>query len=129
MSSRSAPAVQHGAWSVMLSRVLGIVAGVALTLAFTVTILPTSAHGSIDRKLAGAMRELLTMHGLCWLPMGDSVLAQVCNQAGSGGQEDRVGGKEGKEGEEAALLPGEVRSRLHAFCGHACVFVILPANA
>ena len=58
----------------MVTRIAGIVAGVMLTLFFTVTILPTSAHSNIDIKLKKALRELLTLHSLCWSPMKNAML-------------------------------------------------------
>jgi hypothetical protein len=71
---RRSRSVQTSARIVMLTRVSGIIAGVTITLLLSVTLLPTAAHHVIDKQLAAALRELLTLHGLCWLPMADTAV-------------------------------------------------------
>lgn len=66
--------MQKEAYVVMITRTSGIIMGVALTLFFTITILPSSAHNSIDRNLLVAMRELFSLHCLCWLPITETEL-------------------------------------------------------
>lgn len=53
----------------MFTRMIGITAGVTLTLFFAVTVLPTSAQSAIDRHVAAALAGLQTLHTLCWLPV------------------------------------------------------------
>jgi hypothetical protein len=66
----------------MVTRTMGIVMGVTLTLLFTITVLPSSAHNSIDRNLLVAMRELLSLHCLCWLPITDTELLKPPEDGG-----------------------------------------------
>lgn len=58
----------------------GIIAGVVLTLFFTVTILPTAAHTNVNHQLSKALHELLTLNGLCWLPMAEAAILGPANQ-------------------------------------------------
>ena len=64
--------VQAGAFVVMVTRTVGITVGVGVTLFFTITLLPSSAHKSIDRNIARALDELRSLHCLCWLPLVDT---------------------------------------------------------
>ena len=100
--------MQTSAREVMLTRVSGIVAGVTLTLFLSITLLPTAAHHTIDKQLATALRELRTLHGLCWLPMAESaVLDPQQRPAGSGGIAAAGGTGRGEDDGSA----GEVRDR------------------
>jgi hypothetical protein len=92
-------ALQPGTMVVMVTRILGITAGVSLTLFFAVTILPSSANGHINTKLSTALHELLSLHALCWLPVKDSA---VLTSLGSGA------GVRKEQGEDGVIAAPEV---------------------
>jgi hypothetical protein len=59
--------VQGQAKLIMISRIGGICAGVFLTLAIAVTILPNTAHGEIMTGIAKALDGLLDLDQLSWM--------------------------------------------------------------
>ena len=61
--------MQPAALQIAITLVSGITAGVALTLFFALTVLPTSAQPAIANKIADALAALQTLHSLCWLPV------------------------------------------------------------
>ena len=65
------PHAQAGAESVYISRTLGILSGVLISLFFTIAILPSSAHNEIDGSIKKALKGLLQLHALVWLPLSD----------------------------------------------------------
>jgi hypothetical protein len=82
-SKRPSCCMQEEARTVAIVRMLGIMAGVAMTLILSVTILPVSAHFQHDEALNKALRALLSLQALCWVPLthaheanGPSFLAQ-----------------------------------------------------
>lgn len=104
----------------MVTRTIGITVGVAVTLFFTITLLPSSAHKNIDRNIARALDELRSLHSLCWLPLVDTKVLRPADDAvaekddasdasggGGGGGNDKL--LEG-EAEEivAALVAGSM---------------------
>jgi hypothetical protein len=64
--------MQQDANAIYVSRTVGIIAGVFLSLLFTITILPSSAHNEVDTQLSSALHGLLRLHGLVWLPLKDT---------------------------------------------------------
>lgn len=61
--------MQAEAKTVALTRTLGIIAGVTMTLVLSVTILPVSAHYQHEEALNKALRSLLSLQALCWVPL------------------------------------------------------------
>lgn len=55
-----------------MSRTAGIIAGILLSLVFSVAVLPSSAHNEIDAQIRAALRGLLRLHGLVWMPLKDT---------------------------------------------------------
>jgi hypothetical protein len=53
----------------MITRTAGIVAGVMMTVIFSCTILPVSAHANILKGFSTALKQLQALHTLCWLPL------------------------------------------------------------
>ena len=59
---------------IFIGRTVGMVTGILLSLVLTITVLPSSAHMKADTRLADAVRGLLRLHGLVWLPLKDTAL-------------------------------------------------------
>ena len=64
--------MQKDSLALFLWRTLGILCGIVLSLLFTITVLPSSAHNEADTQMSHALRGLLRLHGLVWLPMKDT---------------------------------------------------------
>lgn len=109
--------MQHGAFHVALTRMSGIIAGVVLTLLFTVTILPTAAHTNVNAQLRTALQELLTLNGLCWLPMAE---AAILAPAGSGKSGAGSGESEAAEACPLCHFFGWKGPEPRPFCSSSC---------
>jgi hypothetical protein len=61
--------MQAEAKTVAVTRTLGIIAGVTMTLVLSVCILPVSAHCQHEEALNKALCSLLSLQALCWVPL------------------------------------------------------------
>jgi hypothetical protein len=81
---------------------------VLLSVIFTVFLLPSSAHNEIDRHVSVALKGLLKLHALVWVPLQDTpALLRAGGGAGEvavdvGGGDSRPGGEGGPEAERDA---------------------------
>jgi hypothetical protein len=64
--------MQKDSIAIFISRTLGILSGIVLSLCFTITVLPSSAHNEADTQMLMALSGLLRLHGLVWLPLRDT---------------------------------------------------------
>lgn len=61
--------MQEEAKTIAVTRTLGIIAGVSMTLLLSVSILPVSAHHQHEEALNKALHSLLSLQALCWVPL------------------------------------------------------------
>ena len=87
--------MQKDSLALFLWRTLGILCGICLSLLFTITVLPSSAHNEADTQMSHALRGLMRLHGLVWLPLKDTPVLRpprgaTAEAAGGSGTKDSL---------------------------------------